>query len=191
MSTPNATRADIVAMLRDGHSNSRIMRELHCDKQRVRRIRAELDLPAYVPVEQTRTLEEKWQTLVQPVDGGHLEWVGERVNTAGTPVMRYKDGSYSPAAIAFRIQHGRDPVGYVIAECGMPQCVAPGHVDDEAGRKRTREQLRYLLGGQERKPFCVHGHDQAEHGRYEPDGTAYCEACKVAQKRAERLAVTA
>jgi hypothetical protein len=189
VSTPNATRADIIAMLRDGHSNGRIMRELHCDKQRVRRIRAELDLPAYAPVEQTRTLEEKWQTFVRPVDGGHLEWVGERVNAAGTPAMRYKDGSYSPAAIAFRIKHGRDPVGYVLSECDLPQCVAPGHVDDEAGRKRTREQLRYLLGGQERKPFCVHGHDQAEHGRYEPDGTAYCEACKVVQKRAGRLAV--
>jgi hypothetical protein len=186
---PNATRADIIAMLRDGHSNSRIVRELRCDKQRVIRIRAELGLPAYVPVEQTRTLEEKWALSTQPVDGGHLEWTGERVNAAGTPVMRYKEESYSPAAIAFRIRHGRDPQGYTIADCGMQHCVAPDHVEDEAGRRRNREQLRYLMGGRERKPFCVHGHNQAEHGRYEADGTAYCEGCKVVRKRAERQAV--
>jgi hypothetical protein len=186
---PNATRADIIAMLRDGHSNNRIMRELRCDKQRVIRIRAELGLPAYVPVEQTRTLEEKWALSTQPVDGGHLEWTGERASAAGTPVMRYKEASYSPAAVAFRIKHGREAEGYAIADCGLKHCVAPDHVEDEAGRRRNREQLRYLMGGRERKPFCVHGHDQAEHGRYEADGTAYCEACKVVRKRAERQAV--
>lgn len=190
MSTrPNATRADIIAMLRDGHSNTRIMRDLRCDKQRVRRIRAELALPAYGPAEQTRTLEEKWASHTQPTDGGHVEWTGERQSTSNTPVMRYKEANYSPAAVAFRIRHGRDAQGYAIADCGLKHCVAPDHVEDEAGRTRIREQLRYVTGGRERKPFCVHGHDQAEHGRYEPDGTAYCEACKVEQKRAERQAV--
>jgi hypothetical protein len=186
---PNATRADIIAMLRDGHSNNRIMRELRCDKQRVIRIRAELGLPDYVPVEQTRTLEEKWALSTQPVDGGHLEWTGERASATGTPVMRYKEASYSPAAVAFRIKHGREAEGYAIADCGLKHCVAPDHVEDEAGRRRNREQLRYLTGGRERNPFCVHGHDQAEHGRYEADGTAYCEGCKVVRKRAERQAV--
>lgn len=188
---PNASRADIIAMLRDGHSNSRIVRELRCDKQRVIRIRTELGLPAFVPVEQTRTLEEKWASFTRPVDGSHLEWLGERQSTSGTPVLRYKDESYSPAAVAFRMRNGREPVGQVFAECGMRHCVAPDHVDDEPGRQRTREQLRYLTGGRERKPHCVHGHDQAVHGRYETDGRAYCEACKVVQKRAARAEVAA
>jgi hypothetical protein len=188
---PNATRADIIAMLSEGHSNSRISRDLRCDKQRVIRIRAELSLPAYVPVEQTRTLEEKWALSTQPVDGGHLEWTGERASATGTPVMRYKEASYSPAAVAFRTKHGREAEGYAIADCGLKHCVAPDHVEDEAGRRRNREQLRYLTGGRERKPFCVHSHDQAEHGRYEQDGTVYCEACKVVRKRAERQAVSA
>ncbi|WP_328934184.1 MULTISPECIES: hypothetical protein [unclassified Streptomyces] len=188
---PNATRADIIAMLRDGHSNSRIMRDLRCDKQRVRRIRAELNLPAYVPAEQTRTLEEKWATHTRPVDGGHLEWRGERNSTVGTPVMRYKEESYSPAAVAFLIKHGREAEGYAIADCGLKHCIAPDHVEDEAGRRRNREQLRYLMGGRERKPYCNHGHDQAEHGRYESDGTAYCEACKVVRKQADRATAKA
>jgi hypothetical protein len=186
---PNATRTDIIALLRDGHSNSRIVRELRCDKQRVRRIRTELALPTFVPIEQTRTLEEKWALDTRPLDGGHLEWVGEHA-TSGTPLVSYKEKHHSAAAVAFHIRTGRDPQGYAIADCGMQHCVAPEHVEDEAGRRRNREQLRYLMGGRERKPFCVHNHDQAENGRYEPDGTAYCEACKVDRKRAERQAVT-
>jgi hypothetical protein len=98
---------------------------------------------------------------------------------------------HSPAGIAFRIRHGRDPVGYVYAECGVEHCVAPDCVDDEAGRARTREQFRYFTGGQERKERCVHGHDQVESGRYESDGTAYCEECKRLRKQAERKAEVA
>lgn len=183
---PNATAADIIAMLHDGHSNTRIMRELRCDKQRVRRIRAELGLPAFVPAEQTRTLEQKWAAFTQPVDGGHLEWTGERVNTAGTPVMRYKDGSYSPAAIAFEIQHGRPPQGYVKAECVFPHCVAPAHVDDEAGRLQSRREARARNGLGVPPPTCVYGHDQAEHGKFEPNGTAYCGLCKTLDKQVQR-----
>ncbi|MGW3025824.1 hypothetical protein [Streptomyces sp. NPDC001221] len=180
--------AEIRALL-PHHGNNAIARQLGVDRAAVRRIRAELGLPAYVPADQTRTLEEKWATFTRPVDGGHLEWTGERQSTSGTPVMRYKEKSYSPAAIAFTIKHGREPQGHVKAECNIKHCVAPDCVDDEAGRQRTREQLRYLMGGRERKPFCAHGHDQAEHGRYAPDGTAYCEACKVECKQAERQAV--
>jgi hypothetical protein len=186
-----ATRADIIALLGEGHSNLRIARELHCDKARVARIRRELDLPDYVPAEQTRTAEEKWHSLTRPTDGGHVEWLGERATASGTPVMRHKEQPYSPAAIAFRIRTGRDAEGYAIADCGMQHCVAPDHVEDEAGRRRNREQLRYLTGGSERKPLCAHGHDQAAHGRYGPNGVAYCEKCKVIRKRAERQAVTA
>lgn len=188
----NATRTDIIALLQEGHSNNRIMRELRCDKQRVIRIRAELGLPAFVKAEQTRTLEEKWALFTKPVDGGHLEWIGTRGTASSTPVLSYKEKLYTAAVIAFRIKHGREPEGYVKAECGLQHCVAPDHVEDEAGRIRLREQLRFLVGGPERKEKCVHGHDLAVHGRFSPDGrTAYCEACKVVRKRAERAAVAA
>lgn len=178
---------EIRALLAE-HSSSAIARMLGVDRAAVRRIRSEAGIP-YVPVEQARTLEEKWASHTRPASDGHVEWTGERQSTSGTPVMRYKEANYSPAAVAFRIKHGRDAEGYAIADCGLKHCVAPDHVDDEAGRRRIREQLRYLTGGRERKPFCVHGHDQAVHGRYETDGRAYCEACKVEQKRAERQAV--
>lgn len=178
-------RTDIVALIGEGLSNAAVARALGCDRHRVGEIRRGLELPNVV--RQPLTLEEKWRSLTRPLDGGHLEWRGEHVGTAGTPVMRYKERSYSPAGIAFALHHGRQPQGRVQPECGVRHCVAPDHVEDEPGRVRLREQLRRILGGPERKDRCVHGHDLSVHGRFSPDGrNAYCEACKAEQRRAER-----
>ncbi|MGV4984555.1 hypothetical protein ACVB8X_14130 [Streptomyces sp. NRAIS4] len=180
-------RADIVALLGDGLSNAAVARALGCDRHRVGEIRHELELPNVVP--QPLTPEQKWRSLTRPMAGGHLEWLGERVGAAGTPVMRYKERSFSPAGIAFALQHGRQPDGQVKAECGVRQCVAPAHVEDEPGRRRIRERLRRILGGPELKSHCDHGHNLSVHGRLSPDGQhAYCEACKADRKRAEHEA---
>lgn len=185
MPTPlNATRADIVAMLRDGYSNSRISRELRCDKTRVARLRIELGLPNVVL--QPLTLEQKWASKTRPVDGGHLEWTGERAKATNTPLMRYKEASYSPAAVAFEMRHGRPAQGYVKAECGYPHCVAPDHVNDEAGRQQERLRRRAERGLGDVPAQCVSGHDMAEHVKFESDGRAYCGLCKVLDKRAQR-----
>lgn len=180
----NAPNSEIIAMIRDGHSNLRIARELHVDKTRVARLRRKLDIPNVVL--QPLTLEQKWATRTRPVDGGHLEWIGERAKATGTPVMRYKEASYSPAAIAFEIKHGRKPRGYVRADCDFKQCVAPDHVNDEVGRHQARLKVRAERGLGDLAERCTRGHDQAEHGRLEPDGTAYCQMCKVLDKRAQR-----
>lgn len=183
---PNATRADIIALLQEGHSNSRIVRELHVDKQRVRRIRKELGLPTFVPVEQTRTIEEKWALFTKPVDGGHLEWTGTRGTASGTPVLSYKEQLYTAATIAFTINTGRDPQGYALPNCGMKHCVAPGHINDEAGRQQARRQVRAERGLGDLPANCCRGHNQSEHGLLEPDGTAYCGLCKADDKRRQR-----
>lgn len=174
------TRDQIAAALRTGLSNAKVAAQLSCDRHRVGDVRRALSIPA----PPRRTLEEKWAGFTRPVDGGHLEWTGERQKTSGTPMMHYQEKTYTAARIAFRIRHGHDPRGYAYTECGHHHCVAPEHVDDEAGRARAREQLRYLTGGQERPAKCVHGHDQVAHGRYGPDGVAYCEACKAERRRA-------
>lgn len=183
----NASREQIAALLHEGLTNSAIVRQLRVDKHRVAAIRKAEGL-SNVP-QQPLTLEQKWASRTRPVAGGHLEWTGPR-GAAGTPVMRYREEWYSSAAIAFRIQHGVEPTGYVFAECGRRHCVAPAHVDDEATRKTTREQLRYLRGGRARKDQCRHGHDQAEHGRYEADGTAYCGTCKANDKARNKAAAS-
>jgi hypothetical protein len=177
-------QAEILELLRQGHSNTEIARRLRCDRHAVGDIRRD----AGIPPQPRQTLEEKWHARVRELDGGHMEWLGERQSISGTPVMRYREQAYTAARIAFRIKNGRDPVGYCAAECGVRHCVAPDHVDDEPGRARVREQLRYLSGGGQRPPACLHGHDQDQWGRYGPDGVAYCHACKLNAKQGAREA---
>lgn len=177
----NASRAQIVELMGQGLSNTAIARQLRCDRHRVGDIRRDLDVPNVRS--QPLTLEQKWAANARDVGDGHLEWTGPRAKDTGTPVFRYCEEWYSPTAIAFRIQYGREPVGYVYAECGFKHCVAPAHVDDQPGRQRTREQLRYLTGGQTPRERCVRNHDQAVHGRFEADGRAFCAECKRLSKQ--------
>lgn len=178
----NATRDQITALLREGMSNTAVARQLRCDRHRVGDIRRELDLPT-VP-QQRLSLDEKWRANTREVDGGHLEWIGEHGRSTGTPVMRYREKTYTAARLAFRMRTGREPEGYAFAECDRQHCVAPAHVEDEPGRQAAREQLRYLMGGQQRAEQCRQGHDQAEHGKYESTGTAYCAKCSNDRKKA-------
>jgi hypothetical protein len=169
-------RADVAELLRAGLTNIEVARRLGCDRHAVGDARRALGIPP-VP-RQPLSLEEKWRACTEPVEGGHLRWTGPRQKRSGSPVMRYREKPVSPAAVAFRIRTGRDPVGYCFAECGYPHCVAPEHVDDAATRDRDRGTLRLLIGRPERPTTCAHGHDQAVHGRFERDGRAYCGACK-------------
>jgi len=173
---PHPKDAQIRALLHAGRSNNAIARELGVDRAAVRRIRAVAGVP--IPPQQPLSLDEKWAANTKPVEGGHLEWTGSRAGESGTPVLSYREQLHTAAVIAFRRRTGRDPVGPVKAECGMHQCVEPEHVEDEPGRTRLREQLRHVLGMGPRMSHCRHGHDQAEHGRYEPGGAAYCATCK-------------
>lgn len=181
---PHPKDAEIRALITAGKNNHAIARELHTDRVPIRRIRKETGIPN--PPLQPLTLEQKWAARTKPVDGGHLEWTGERVGPGRSPTMRYKETSHSPTAIAFQIKHGRPPQGYAIAECELNQCVAPDHVDDEAGRFAKRQQLRLRNGLDDRPDTCPDGHDQSIHGRLQGDGRPYCKACKRAQKTEPR-----
>jgi hypothetical protein len=182
-------KRDQVRALLATHGNTQIAAELHMDTRTVRALREEAGV-AYVPAPRGyATAEDKWADHVRPVDGGHLEWTGERASSKSrTPIMRFQERSVSPAGIAFRKHNGRDPVGQVMAECEHPQCIAPEHVQDEPGRQALRLQLRRIKGLPDPDPVCSNGHDQAEHGRFERDGRAYCATCKNLGKRASRTA---
>ncbi|MBC9729909.1 hypothetical protein H8R17_35760 [Streptomyces sp. TRM68367] len=175
----------MLALLREGLGNSEIARRLKADRAAVRRIREEHNIPA--PPQQPLSLEEKWAANVKQLEGGHLEWTGPRGTSSGTPILRYRDDAYSPAALAFSMRTGREPAGQVYADCGVKHCVAPAHVLDEPERTRVREQLRRTLGMPDREPFCGRGHDQETEGRFQPDGVAYCNACVTENKRKSRV----
>lgn len=180
-------KADAVCDLIDeGLTNTAIGQRLHLERQTVGRIRRALGIANVA--QQSLTLQEKWAARTRPVEGGHLEWTGERQSTSGTPVMRYREKAYSAARIAFRIKHDREPEGYAKSECGMQHCVAPDHVDDTATRDRDHGALRIVLGMPDRPERCVRGHDQAKHGGVQPDGRAYCRECKAEDKHRLREA---
>ncbi|WP_371793873.1 hypothetical protein OIE91_11450 [Streptomyces albidoflavus] len=175
---PHPRTAEITALLAHA-TNTAIGHQLGVDRATVARIRQETGTTYRKP--KYRSVEEKWADHVRLVDGGHLEWLGERSST-GTPAMRYQDQWVAPSAVAFRWGKGRDPVDQVRAECGVRHCQAPDHVDDDLGRQRTREQLRYLTGRGPRPERCRHGHPQADYGRYTPTGVAYCNKCKQRER---------
>lgn len=125
-------RADIVALLAEGHSDREIGRRLHTNPKRVRRIRTELELPDYQPTP-TLTLEQKWATRTKTVAHGHMRWTGGL--RGGMPSLTYQQYNYSARRIAFRLGHGREPVGRVLPGCDHTWCIAPEHTTDGPMRR--------------------------------------------------------
>lgn len=125
-------RADIIALLAEGHSDREIGRRLHTNPKRVGRIRRELELPDYQATP-ALTLEEKWTTRTNLLAHGHMRWTGGL--RGGMPSLTYRRYNYSARRIAFRLGHGREPVGRVLPGCGHTWCIAPEHTTDGPMRR--------------------------------------------------------
>lgn len=132
MSGPSGVpRADILALIAEGHSDRYIGRTLHTNPKRVGQIRRELDLPQYEP---TRlTLEQQWAVRIRPLANGHTQWRGAL--RAGTPNLVHDGHNHSARRVGFVIAHGRQPVGRVLPGCGMSWCVAGAHATDAQIRR--------------------------------------------------------
>lgn len=128
---PNGTRTEILALIGEGHSDTRVARILHTTVTRVAKIRAGEGLPAWkrsVP-----SVEEKWATWVRPMTDGHVRWAGPL--HLGTPIIRHRGRNHSARAVGFTALHGRTPVGKVLPDCGMTWCVSPEHGADDVMRR--------------------------------------------------------
>lgn len=135
-------RADILRLLGEGHSNKYVGRMLHASPRRIGQIRREEGLP---PTEraQALTVEQKWASRVQPVEDGHVRWTGAL--RGSTPNLVSRNRHYSARRVAFRIGHGREPVGRVVPGCGVSWCVAPEHATDAVVR-RADAAYRRIFG---------------------------------------------
>jgi len=141
---PNGTRDEIIELLAQGLSNREISRRLRTDPKRVAAIRRELGLPRATTVLAV-SLDALWATYTKPRLGGHLEWTGY-FRDGVLPVLKHRGNDYTARRVAFRIEHGRGPVGRVRAGCGWEPCVAPGHVEDQPMRERLDAQLSAIFG---------------------------------------------
>jgi hypothetical protein len=138
-------RTDIIALLREGHSDREIGRRLRTNPKRVGRIRTELGLPQYQPT-QPLTLEQAWTAQTEQLDDGHMRWTG--YHREGTcPVLKHRGIDYTARRVAFLIAHGREPQGRVLPGCGWQPCVAPEHVEDQPMRARLNTQVAAIFGG--------------------------------------------
>lgn len=126
-------RIKITRLLRQGLSNRAIGARLHTDSKRVARIRSEVGIPAAVPAI-TVTRDEAWAVFAEPVDGGHMRWIGY-LREGTCPVLKYRSVDYSARRIAFEIGHGRPPVGRVLPSCDYPGCIAPKCTTDQPMRR--------------------------------------------------------
>ncbi|MGC0427644.1 hypothetical protein RKD32_003999 [Streptomyces sp. SAI-195] len=193
MPLDTTTVQTLAELFAQGATNNDAVRALGIDKSTAARYRTRLGFgPAPkrpAPNRSTLTVEQKVMTFMRSVEGGHMEWAGRRTKNTGTPVFTHHERTYTARSIAFRAHTGRDPEGYVTAECDQPEwCVAPAHLEDEPGRTRARAALAVITGRATSLVECNRGHATAEHRRYLPDGAPYCGACHAEAKHARQAA---
>ncbi|MBA4865963.1 hypothetical protein H1V43_32390 [Streptomyces sp. PSKA54] len=130
------SRAQIVELLRAGGTDRGIERETGVPKRQVRKIRIEQGIAPHKPGNPLagQSLEDAFWRRVQPTDDGHLLWPHYK---PGRPcLIKWRNSNRSAHKIAFGIAHDREPVGRVRTGCGIPGCVHPRHVDDQAMRNQ-------------------------------------------------------
>lgn len=131
-------RADVAELLHAGHPNIAIARQLHIDHRTVSEARRHLGMPKAARGRRAAaTPEDLFWRRTQPTDDGHLLWTGHR-NNNGVPCLRHGGRGLSAYRIAFRIKHGRDPIGHVKSGCGVEGCVHPRCVEDRPTREANR-----------------------------------------------------
>lgn len=87
-------------------------------------------------VEELRTAYER---RAERVAGGHRRWTG---TADPTPLLWVRKERFTVARAAFRLTVGREPVGNVKADCGMPHCVEGEHLTDRLMREHMRAEER-------------------------------------------------
>lgn len=139
-------RQDVVDLLRAGHSDRAIARQLGVDATAtVARTRAALGLPRAPGGRRPQSLEELFHDRTEELPDGHLRWTGHVGD--GTPLVRHAGRLHTAYRIAFTIRTGRAPAGYALPACDMERCVAPAHIDDRLGREATRTAYTAIFGG--------------------------------------------
>ncbi|MFF7147546.1 hypothetical protein ACFZAO_05665 [Streptomyces griseoaurantiacus] len=130
-------RSEVIAALQAGEAVASIARRLHVDAHAVRHTRNSLGIPPTVSGRPAAdSVEELFHRYTQPADDGHAQWTGPLQN--GYPRLTYQGHGYSARQLAFRIHHGRDPIGRYGPDCGRHACVEPAHMADRIVRERNQ-----------------------------------------------------
>lgn len=130
--------ATAVELMRAGHSDRYIARQVHMSTRRVGEIRAWAGIPKVRCGPKPSTAEDRFWRLAEPTDDGHLLWP----HAATTIRLGHGGHKQSIRRIAFRIRYGREPIGQVRPGCDQPGCIHPNCVEDQP----MRETYRAIFG---------------------------------------------
>ncbi|WP_282698047.1 hypothetical protein [Streptomyces sp. CC208A] len=134
-------RQDIAELLHAGRSDREIAAQLHMDTRPISAVRAALGLPkARSGKKPAPTLEAAFLRHTKTAGDGHMEWTGH-VQADGSRGFRWQGRYWTAAQAAFMIANGRAPEGKSRPVCDREQCIAPGHVQDRAGRLRLATEM--------------------------------------------------
>ncbi|MFB6771113.1 hypothetical protein [Streptomyces sp. NPDC056337] len=144
-SEPADQRPAIAELLRAGATYKEIREQLDVGSfttiSEVRHAEGIPVIPRPVP---SRSPEQTYTRYAEPYGDGHARWTGAwagRMPQIQHPGPRGKGRKESALRVAFRMEHGREPTGYVRPGCGVSDCVARGHLTDRDMRHalaRTR-----------------------------------------------------
>jgi hypothetical protein len=128
-------RPDIAELLAAGYGDRTIARQLGVTIRYVEHARATLGIPAGRPGPKTAgTPEDLFWRRAQPTPDGHLIWPAYSPRNGAH--VKHGGSRHSVHRIAFRLGHGREPVGRVETGCGRTGCVHPRHVEDQPMRNQ-------------------------------------------------------
>lgn len=139
---PNASREQIIPLLREGLSDKEIARRLHTNPKRAGALRAELGLASHAS--RALTFNDRWTANTEPEDG-HVRWTG-RHRDGITPAVFHEGRDASVRRVAFEQHHGQPPVGEVQPGCGAAWCVRAEHLEDAPMRELLGGQLAAIFG---------------------------------------------
>ncbi|MGW0800322.1 hypothetical protein [Streptomyces sp. NPDC002692] len=131
---PHPMAADIAPLLKEHLSNAEIARRLYVSPGVVARVRADAGMPPYR--QPTESLRAKFHRHATTVDDVHMVWTGQRTQDL-VPVLSHGSKSRITARrVAYKLEHGREPVGNVVSTCQYEWCVAPACQADSVDRER-------------------------------------------------------
>jgi DNA-binding CsgD family transcriptional regulator len=139
---PNASREQIITLLREGLSDKEIGRRLHTNPKRAAALRTELGLASHAS--RALTFADRWASSTEP-EGGHVRWTG-RHRDGRTPAVFHEGRDASVRRIVFEQHHGRPPVGEVQPGCDATWCVRAEHLEDAPMRAKLGSQLAAIFG---------------------------------------------
>ncbi|MDX2698964.1 helix-turn-helix domain-containing protein [Streptomyces ipomoeae] len=119
----------VAVLLLQGATYEAISAEVGLSQPTIMKIRLDWNIPKAVREPRpSRTVAAALALYAEPYGDGHVRWTGPY--SGRMPTLFADSRSHNARRVAFREHHGREPVGYVLTDCGRSGCMAGAHLTD-------------------------------------------------------------